>query len=59
MSVTRTVRTDRLVSLLSDAEVDAMLITELVNVRYLPWYTGSNGLAVVRPRTLALISDFR
>jgi Xaa-Pro aminopeptidase len=59
MTVTRTDRTDRLVSLLSDAEVDAMLITELVNVRYLTGYTGSNGLAVVGPRTRAFITDFR
>jgi Xaa-Pro aminopeptidase len=59
MTVTRTDRTDRLVSLLPDAEVDAMLITELVNVRYLTGYTGSNGLAVVGPRTRAFITDFR
>jgi Xaa-Pro aminopeptidase len=60
MTVTQgTDRTDRLVSLLSEAEVDAMLITALANVRYLTGYTGSNGLAVVGPHTRAFITDFR
>jgi Xaa-Pro aminopeptidase len=59
MTVTRADRADRLVSLLPDAEVDAMLITGLVNVRYLTGYTGSNGLAIVGPRTRAFITDFR
>jgi Xaa-Pro aminopeptidase len=60
MTVTQgTDRTDRLVSLLPDAEVDAMLVTALVNVRYLTGYTGSNGLAVVAPHTRAFVTDFR
>lgn len=52
-------RADRLLSQLSEAEIDAMLVTELVNVRYLTGYTGSSGLAVVGPHTRAFITDFR
>jgi Xaa-Pro aminopeptidase len=52
-------RADRLVSQLPDAEVDLMLVTELVNVRYLTGYSGSNGLAVVGAQTRAFITDFR
>jgi Xaa-Pro aminopeptidase len=60
MTVTQgTDRAERLVSLLPDAHVDVMLVTNLVNVRYLTGYTGSNGLAVVGPRTRAFITDFR
>lgn len=52
-------RVERLVSLLAEADVDAMLVTDLVNVRYLTGYTGSNGLAVVGPQTRAFVTDFR
>jgi Xaa-Pro aminopeptidase len=60
MTITQgTDRAERLVSLLPGAHVDAMLVTDLVNVRYLTGYTGSNGMAVVGPRTRAFITDFR
>ena len=52
-------RAQRLVELLPDAEVDVMLVTDLVNVRYLTGYTGSNGLALVGPQTRTFITDFR
>lgn len=52
-------RADRLVARLSDAEVDALLVSDLVNVRYLTGYTGSNGLALVGPDTRAFVTDFR
>jgi len=52
-------RSQRLVLALAEAEVDAMLVTNLTNVRYLTGYTGSNGLAVVGERTRAFITDFR
>ena len=55
----QTDRADRLVGLLPEAEVDAMLVTELVNVRYLTGYTGSNGLAVVGSATRVFVTDFR
>jgi Xaa-Pro aminopeptidase len=52
-------RADRLVELLDGAGVEAMLVTELVNVRYLTGYTGSNGLAVIGPAVRTFITDFR
>ena len=36
-----------------------MLVTELVNVRYLTGYTGSNGIAFVGPELRAFATDFR
>ncbi len=52
-------RGDRLVSLLPDAGIDVLLITNLANVRYLTGYSGSNGLAIVGPDTRTFITDFR
>ncbi len=52
-------RDERLTALLEGAGVDALLLSQLDNVRYLTGYTGSNGIAVVGPRTRAFISDFR
>jgi Xaa-Pro aminopeptidase len=40
-------------------EVDALLVTNLVNVRYLTGFTGSNGMAVVGPAMRRFITDFR
>jgi Xaa-Pro aminopeptidase len=52
-------RSERLIELLPEAGVDAMLVTDPVNVRYLTGYTGSNGLALVGARTRTFITDFR
>jgi Xaa-Pro aminopeptidase len=52
-------RADRVAELLSEAGVDLLLVSNLVNVRYLTGYTGSNGLALVGPHTRAFITDFR
>ncbi len=52
-------RAARLTALVPEAEVDAMLVTNLVNVRYLTGYTGSNGLALIGPRTRVFVTDFR
>jgi Xaa-Pro aminopeptidase len=40
-------------------ELDALVVTNLVNVRYLTGYTGSNGVAVVGPDTRLFFTDFR
>jgi Xaa-Pro aminopeptidase len=53
------VRADKLTAQLAGANVDAVLITDLVNVRYLTGYTGSNGLALIAPDTRAFVTDFR
>ena len=52
-------RADRLTERLADAGVDAILVTDLVNVRYLTGYTGSNGLAVIAPQLRDFVTDFR
>jgi Xaa-Pro aminopeptidase len=52
-------RADRLLTLLPDAGVDAVLVTHLVNVGWLTGFTGSNGLAVVAPDRRTFVSDFR
>jgi Xaa-Pro aminopeptidase len=52
-------RADKLTDRLTGAGVDAMVITDLINVRYLTGYTGSNGLAVIAPNTRAFVTDFR
>lgn len=52
-------RPTRLTELLRAAELDALLVTGLVNVRYLTGYTGSNGWALVAPDRRSFITDFR
>ncbi|HEX8976315.1 MAG TPA: Xaa-Pro peptidase family protein [Solirubrobacteraceae bacterium] len=52
-------RAERLLALLTEAQLDLLLISALVNVRYLTGYTGSNGLAVVGPQTRTFVTDFR
>jgi Xaa-Pro aminopeptidase len=52
-------RADRLAGLLPEAGVDVMLVTDLVNVRYLTGYTGSNGLALVSDQVRTFGTDFR
>src|SRR5690348_9104220 len=58
-AVQTTDRAQRLVDLLPEAGVDALLVSALVNVRYMTGYTGSNGLAVVGPQTRVFVTDFR
>ncbi len=52
-------RADRLAALLPLAGVDVLLVSDLINVRYLTGYTGSNGIALVGDRSRAFVSDFR
>ena len=52
-------RADRLIEKLAEAAVDLVLVTDLINVRYLTGYTGSNGLALIGPDTRVFITDFR
>jgi Xaa-Pro aminopeptidase len=52
-------RADRLEALVSEAGLDGLIVTELLNVRYLCGFTGTNGLCLVGPDTRALLTDFR
>lgn len=44
---------------LARADVDALLVSSLPNVRYLTGFSGSNALVVVTPRECVLLTDFR
>jgi Xaa-Pro aminopeptidase len=52
-------RAERLAGAVADRELDALLVTDLVNVRYLTGYTGSNGLAIVGAAMRRFLTDFR
>ena len=52
-------RADRLLGLLPGEGLDMMLVTDLLNVRYMTGFTGSNGLALVGPQTRTFVTDFR
>ena len=52
-------RADRVADLLAERSLDLLLVTNLVNVRYLTGYTGSNGIAIVGRDLRRFITDFR
>ncbi len=52
-------RIDRAIDALSGAGVDALMVTNLVNVRYLTGYTGTNGIVVLSKDRAVFITDFR
>jgi Xaa-Pro aminopeptidase len=52
-------RADRVSERLPGAGVDLLLVTDLVNVRYLTGFTGSNGMAVVGSDVRRFLTDFR
>lgn len=52
-------RVARLVPAFAEAGCDALLVTSLVNIRYLTGFTGSAGLLLVRPGELLFVSDGR
>jgi Xaa-Pro aminopeptidase len=52
-------RGDRLEKLLAERELDRLLVTDLVNVRYLTGFTGTNGACVCGPGMRFFLTDFR
>jgi Xaa-Pro aminopeptidase len=52
-------RADRVVEQLRERELDALLVTDLVNLRYLTGFTGSNGAALVEEGRRVFVTDFR
>lgn len=52
-------RGDRLEQLLAERELERMLVTDLVNVRYLTGFTGTNGACVCGPGIRLFFTDFR
>lgn len=55
----RVERLERLETRISERELDLLLVTDLVNVRWATGYTGSNGAAVVGAGTRLFVTDFR
>ncbi|HEX2105183.1 MAG TPA: Xaa-Pro peptidase family protein [Solirubrobacteraceae bacterium] len=57
---TSAARAERLVEALHERDLGALLVTDLVNVRWLTSFTGTNGAAVVgTDGTLRFVTDFR
>jgi Xaa-Pro aminopeptidase len=52
-------RTDRLMTLMKQQELDCLLVTNLINVRYLTGFTGTNGACVVSRDERVFLTDFR
>ena len=52
-------RSDRLAGLLEARNLDCLLVTDLVNVRYLTGFTGTNGACVVGREERLFLTDFR
>jgi Xaa-Pro aminopeptidase len=52
-------RSERLVGLIEERGLDCLLVTNLLNVRYLTGFTGSNGACVVSPDERVFLTDFR
>lgn len=52
-------RTARLVSGFDEAEIDALLVTNLTNIRYLTGFTGSAALLLVAPGAMTFVTDGR
>src|SRR5687767_14861167 len=52
-------RADRLVELARERELDALLVTDLLNVRYLTGFSGTSGACLVGPGRRVFLTDFR
>jgi Xaa-Pro aminopeptidase len=52
-------RGERLEAALAERELDRMLVTDLINVRYLTGFTGTNGACVCGPGVRLFLTDFR
>ncbi|MBA3865270.1 MAG: aminopeptidase P family protein [Solirubrobacterales bacterium] len=52
-------RGERLETLLGERGLDRMLVTDLVNIRYLTGFTGTNGACVCGPGIRVFLTDFR
>jgi len=52
-------RADRLAKLVSEQGLERLLVTNLVNVRYLTGFSGTNGACLCGPGDRAFLTDFR
>ena len=53
------VRADRLATLVEERGLDLLLVSNLLNVRYLTGFTGTNGAVLIGPARRAFLTDFR
>ncbi len=59
MSAVQEGRGGRLAELVAEREVDRLLVTNLVNVRYLTGFGGTNGACLCGPEERVFLTDFR
>ena len=52
-------RADLLAQRVQELGLDVLLVSHLVNVRYMTGFTGTNGVCVVGPRQRVFLTDFR
>ncbi len=52
-------RTKKLLCLLKEKDLDAMIVTDSSNRRYLSYFTGSAGVLYISPKRQVLLTDFR
>ncbi|HUR85760.1 MAG TPA: Xaa-Pro peptidase family protein [Solirubrobacteraceae bacterium] len=52
-------RVERVLADVAERELDALLVSDLVNIRWLTGFTGSNAAAVIGPAQRRFITDFR
>jgi Xaa-Pro aminopeptidase len=52
-------RAERLIEGLSELELDAILVSAIVNIRYLTGFTGSNALVLIGSDLQLFVTDFR
>jgi Xaa-Pro aminopeptidase len=52
-------RTERLIELLRGRDLDCLLVTDLMNVRYLTGFTGTNAACIVAADDCVFFTDFR
>ncbi len=52
-------RAERLVGLVTEAELDLLIVSNLVNVRYLTRFSGTNGIVVIGSDVRVFGTDFR
>ncbi len=52
-------RADRLTALVAARELDLLVVSQLVNVRYLTGFSGTNAIVVIGPGVRAFGTDFR
>jgi len=54
-----TARADAVLAAVAERELDALLVSNLVNIRWLTGFTGSNAAAVLGPAQRRFVTDFR